>query len=407
MTVSTIINMETDLLKDSSVPNIDCPVCMENVTEFAQLCCGHSACILCLTNWFSEQIKEKQDPYCFNLKCGVKINLWELEAIVPKSMYDQYNQVLFERSIQESDDTIWCPKGCGNVISILNKHALRIECLKCKKLFCFQCKSEWHANQTCESYQKWMEENKQGPMLFQKYVKEQGAKRCPKCLVIVEKNAGCDHMTCKCRYQFNWVTGKVHGGGKEYPIPPEYHHQEETKHGSIKYTTVQKQINERLGRSFGARIRDSDRIAYDSYILQDSKDPGFPGSDLIEDIELDKVIRESLMHNKSISSTDNQIQEEKAQIPDERKEGEELDALSGVEHTFSLLPESLKRMFVLNKIKELNMEIDTLIIKPEDITDSLTRDDLLIQSKILNIKPKGSKQELIDKIREYWNYKKV
>jgi len=32
-------------------------------------------------------------------------------------------------------------------------------------------------------------------------------KQCPSCKFWVEKNDGCDHMTCRCKYEFCYVCG--------------------------------------------------------------------------------------------------------------------------------------------------------------------------------------------------------
>ena len=38
-----------------------------------------------------------------------------------------------------------------------------------------------------------------------------GVKKCPKCSILIEKNGGCDHMTCKmCRHEWWWSTGKAY-----------------------------------------------------------------------------------------------------------------------------------------------------------------------------------------------------
>jgi ariadne-1 len=29
-------------------------------------------------------------------------------------------------------------------------------------------------------------------------------KKCPKCTEYIEKNGGCDHMTCRCGHEFWW-----------------------------------------------------------------------------------------------------------------------------------------------------------------------------------------------------------
>jgi len=29
--------------------------------------------------------------------------------------------------------------------------------------------------------------------------------RCPRCLIPIEKINGCNHMVCKCKYEFCWI----------------------------------------------------------------------------------------------------------------------------------------------------------------------------------------------------------
>lgn len=44
-----------------------------------------------------------------------------------------------------------------------------------------------------------------------------GNKRCPKCKTWIEKNGGCNHMTCKkCGYDFYWCCGQEYGKGKRH-----------------------------------------------------------------------------------------------------------------------------------------------------------------------------------------------
>lgn len=46
---------------------------------------------------------------------------------------------------------------------------------------------------------------------FEKFVKGKKFKQCPKCMFWVEKNQGCDHMTCRCHYEFCYKCGGVYG----------------------------------------------------------------------------------------------------------------------------------------------------------------------------------------------------
>ena len=42
---------------------------------------------------------------------------------------------------------------------------------------------------------------------LEQWATESGAKRCAQCKFWVVKNEGCDHMTCRCGYQFHYVCG--------------------------------------------------------------------------------------------------------------------------------------------------------------------------------------------------------
>ena len=71
--------------------------------------------------------------------------------------------------------------------------------VSCKKghKFCFNCLKAWHENEECDtsvdkSFEKWRDSDK--------------VKRCPKCKYFIEKNEGCNHITCyNCKYQFCWL----------------------------------------------------------------------------------------------------------------------------------------------------------------------------------------------------------
>lgn len=36
-------------------------------------------------------------------------------------------------------------------------------------------------------------------------------RKCPKCVHWIEKSSGCNHMTCKCGYEFCYSCGKSYG----------------------------------------------------------------------------------------------------------------------------------------------------------------------------------------------------
>lgn len=66
---------------------------------------------------------------------------------------------------------------------------------------------------------RYLEEDKQ----LEEWAERVGAKRCVRCQFWVQKNDGCDHMTCRCGYEFCYICGGVYGscqcharGGNDY-----------------------------------------------------------------------------------------------------------------------------------------------------------------------------------------------
>merc|ERR1712032_677728 len=112
----------------------------------------------------------------------------------------------------------------------------------CGISWCVTCGVPWHLGQTCAQYQAEMEnenilmamqqqENLQFDdynhmeMAFQNLYAEKDMdgqwKTCPVCQSIVEKNGGCNHITCVCSIHWCWLCGEIVYGddlGKHYDI---------------------------------------------------------------------------------------------------------------------------------------------------------------------------------------------
>jgi len=75
---------------------------------------------------------------------------------------------------------------------------------KCGFKFCFKCGEEDHAPASCQMLQQWLDKCKNESETAHWIIAN--TKKCPKCLVRIEKNQGCNHMTCRsCKYEFCWV----------------------------------------------------------------------------------------------------------------------------------------------------------------------------------------------------------
>ena len=86
--------------------------------------------------------------------------------------------------------------------------AKEVECKKCNFNFCWACKQSTHFPSSCHLSQKWNDKNSSESENLAWILAK--TKRCPKCKVHIEKNQGCNHMTCRkhaggCGYEFCWL----------------------------------------------------------------------------------------------------------------------------------------------------------------------------------------------------------
>lgn len=86
------------------------------------------------------------------------------------------------------------------------QHAgVRATCKTCHKSSCLECKSPWHTGKECTSWKQ-----------VQIWASSVGAdvNSCPKCTCVIERTAGCNHMTCKaCKHEFCWLCGANYHAG--------------------------------------------------------------------------------------------------------------------------------------------------------------------------------------------------
>ena len=126
-----------------------------------------------------------------------------LEQNHRKQLVEKFKKFKEDKEFEADPLGCYCPKaGCSAKIRAANDKVSKLECPSCKTQFCFQCREEWHGNEIkCnqainKDLQEWVNLNKDK------------VSRCPKCKALIEKNHGCNHMTCVlCKYEFCWACG--------------------------------------------------------------------------------------------------------------------------------------------------------------------------------------------------------
>lgn len=212
-----------------------CEICYDNISSPAygfQLGCRHLYCRDCYCGHMRAKISD--GPSCISMICPAsKCSQWipyqaikALLSVEHPSDVVRYEQFLVNNFVQKTQFFRYCPgKNCGRVA--IGSGVSKIHCY-CGLDFCFHCGEEAHEPCSCEQLRQWnakgIDDNANLIWILA------NTQRCPNpmCGNAIEKNEGCNHMTCsQCRYEFCWICmgdWKNHSGSgyncNKYKVDP-------------------------------------------------------------------------------------------------------------------------------------------------------------------------------------------
>jgi ariadne-1 len=203
--------------------NSMCSICGEDdLTPLTSsyLSCNHIFCNDCWGNYLTTKISEGEPQvHCPHLKCNIHVDDVFIKRLVSPAVYDKYLQFVTKNFVQDNDKVRWCPTpGCNNAISFDQANSTSdssiVEC-SCGFKFCFKCHREAHSPASCDQMKQWEQKCQDDSETFN--WKTVNCRECPKCSVAVEKNGGCNHMTCRqCKYEWCWVCMRSWKGHNDF-----------------------------------------------------------------------------------------------------------------------------------------------------------------------------------------------
>ena len=204
-----IVNQSEDKKSENSV---FCSLCMEDITKEEEeknfLLCKHMFCSDCYLNYLKEKINNNQVSKitCLEHTCDVEL---DEDFIIShlngdENLIKNYKKFKLRSKILTDPNVKFCPiKDCESYAKKEGDNKY-VTCLEGHK-FCFVCSKPWHGRKNCQD-----EIDKD----FKKWKKNKVIKRCPNCKMWVEKNYGCNHMTCaECKYEWCWLCGGKYSEG--------------------------------------------------------------------------------------------------------------------------------------------------------------------------------------------------
>jgi len=189
---------------------VTCRICDDDEVEMADSTanpgCGHRFCNDCWSDYLVDKISKGKEAVvcqCPSHKCPAVVSDNTIRRLVPPDHFAKLNQSVLRSFIEDDKNFRWCPApGCEFAVKG-RKGLLTVKC-NCGHKFCFTCSEEFHMPASCQNLQTWLEKCSNDSETAHWIIAN--TKKCPKCRIRIEKNQGCNHMTCKgCQYDFCWV----------------------------------------------------------------------------------------------------------------------------------------------------------------------------------------------------------
>lgn len=196
----------------SSFLDMTCNICYEGNEKLMGMPCGHEFCTGCWGDFARNAVEE--GPACIRKTCPeakcTEVMTEEEVQIAAEDCLAKFESYQLRSFVESNSLTRWCPgRGCERVACATSASAMEQEgsvahCDSCLTSFCLCCGEEPHSPSNCKELAKWNEKCRNESETANWILAN--TKSCPKCSSRIEKNQGCNHMSCqKCRFEFCWI----------------------------------------------------------------------------------------------------------------------------------------------------------------------------------------------------------
>ncbi|KAF2788030.1 hypothetical protein K505DRAFT_256436 [Melanomma pulvis-pyrius CBS 109.77] len=204
-----------------------CQVCKESrhIAHFSTWApttrCVHPSqtCVSCMQKWIATCMETKGWNTCICPECGEPLAYDDVKLFATQEVFARYDHLSTRAALSSLPNFHWCQSPTCSSGHIYDESTLNnpiFTCASCGHAHCLNHPSvPYHAGETCSQYDARITPPTPAASSSQKVLEEKAnvkcvqetSKRCPNaiCGWFIEKNEGCDMMTCwKCRFEFCW-----------------------------------------------------------------------------------------------------------------------------------------------------------------------------------------------------------
>ncbi|XP_077390090.1 E3 ubiquitin-protein ligase RNF14-like [Festucalex cinctus] len=246
----------------------DCAVCF--VSFLGSDCvrieeCGHVFCRACLAEFCKLRITDGnvRGVSCAQAGCSASPTQAQVASLVGEELFRRYDRLLLQSALDCMADVMYCPRpSCASPVVLEEASGVAL-CSVCGFAFCVSCKKTYHGTGDCRTTRLLNSQQREDPpegnadlpqsiegmkalwddyssgsgqrrrLLTSRYGRkglfrnlqdclsehwiEFNSKNCPHCFCRIEKNFGCNMMTCsQCHRMFCWICLAVLSYGNLY-----------------------------------------------------------------------------------------------------------------------------------------------------------------------------------------------
>lgn len=195
---------------------IQCPICMEGTDHPITLHCGDQCCRTCLNQQLAIGFRERSsatlicpNPACRNAQ-GARTP-WEQDDVhhfATLRNLHRFEELKATEALREMGIRDCITDGCINQFEVQGDQPIVRRCELCSRRYCRQCGAVHNEQVNCRAAAA--ERNMPEAERASEEWRRAHTKECPNCHRAIEKNGGCNHMTCRretqgCGHQFCWV----------------------------------------------------------------------------------------------------------------------------------------------------------------------------------------------------------
>lgn len=211
-----ILMQDSSPLHAENETQLTCSICLCDLDEAADVyrlaCCGHAydkGCII-------QQLKSEEVPLkCITENCDEPIVWRDLQNLLNQSEIKKLALNAVDAYVRGNPDVVkYCPTADCRMVYRVSTDGRRHTCGACLAEICTSCHMQYHSGLTCAMFRS--ERGVEGRLKEWMMEDPSNRKNCPKCNTPIEKNEGCNHMTCsQCHSHMCWLCLKVFPDGGE------------------------------------------------------------------------------------------------------------------------------------------------------------------------------------------------